>query len=857
MVLIFNIPLNNSKMEMTTQSEITIDTIPKPLINLEEIATLKEKNDFESNVLIAYQSLQNKSTHPNATLSKQSDRINAILKYLITATEVMNNKDQPINLNTSILDKLNRISSHGICFQIHIGKIYVELLKQKEMILSLPSSLITSFINQVLHLVAMIKTTSIEYELEKKADEFITELTNTNKLNQEQLDGLKQFIEENPSNFKKIKSKQIDFSSFQPMLASLNEILKKINTNEEQYLLFIGNTDKFIQIIKKAPIDDYDSYDYYIEYGNFLLYLFYFNETIVIYHTEQENESPNVISYVNFNEEDLSFINRVTFYVVTSNSIQSLKKQLLPLALAYIERFSTCNQSFECLLICFVLLRRLYALYPDQHNKLSNLLVNTTFILCTFKQDQTEECRLLIKNIKDYSGNIDYMIELKSLFIQKENEVKDKKEYELQSTVDIKRDKPFGIDGMYILDYDTKLGYFNQIEVLAGEVFDYYIEVVHPYSLVDFCFLIEDFDVNVSLHYSTFSDNLNSFKLLKLYERIDQFDTPKKILLFMNEPCIIKVSFDNSYSWINSKEIRYKVNVLKASNLFEITQKIAIENLSTLISNEDNINTSLTHLNKAVSFRFDQYTRDYNIGRLYNNIMKYNRLIEKKIINPTYPLFIKNNIFWESNREKDRKQLNQEAFDDIIVNSIIDKDKLTIVNLINMANEDKAMTNDIEELLKFTPKYFGEKVLFVKGNYVHSSIIYHIYQCIVEKKRVTSNILYIHSGGFGMQLCLYRNEYIKNIEELNAINDLTSIDKQARAIIDYINTNINNKSTENKIEKEIIEIVLSGISSQVEELSNIFFKENWGNSLDTIITIKKKPFMEGLIQESPFFLFIE
>lgn len=859
-------------MEMTTQSEISIDIVKKTPFNPQEIIALKDKNDFELNVISAYQSLQNQSNQSNTTINisnqnnsnsnNNSIAINATLRYLILATEAMQKKEQKVILNTNILNKLNRISSHGICYQIHIGKIYIALLEQKEMILSLQSPLIISFINQVLNLVALIRTTSIEYELENKANEFIIELTNGNKLNQEQLESLRQFTIENPINIHKAKSRQIDFTSFQAMLMSLNNIIKKINSNEEQYLLFINNSDGFIQMINKASVNDNDFHAYYVEYGNFLLYLFYCNEAILLYHTEQDNDYPNVISYANFNENDLSFINRVAFNVITNSIIQSLKRQLIPLAIAYIERFSTCEKVFECLLVCFVLLRRLYSLFPDQHNKLAHLLVKVTFSLCAFKQEQSEECRLLIKNIIDYSGDSDYMIELKQLFIQKEEELRDNTEYELKCVNEIKRDKPFGIDGIYILDYDIKLGFFNCIEVIAGESFNYYIEIDHPYSLVEFGFLLENYDIDVFFYFSSFNAKPNSFTLFKHFERIDQFDTPKKLLLFLNEPGMIKVTFDNSFSWINSKEIRYTANVLKPSNTFEITQKIAIENLSILINNEDNINLLSTHLNKVVSFTFDGYTREYNIGRLYNNIMKYKRMIQSKVINPTLSLFIKDNIFWELNKEKERRELNQESFDEMISQSMIDKDKLTIVNLMNMTNEDKAKTNEIEELLKFTPKYIGEHLIYVKGNYTHCSIIYHIEQSVIENKKISNIILYIHCSEFELQLCLYHNDVIiqKN-DELNIINSHTSINKQAQIIIDYINSNIIiNKAKEDNYndKKEAFEILLSGNESKTKELSALFNQENWSNSFESIaISIKKQSFVEEVIKESPFYLFMD
>ena len=41
-------------------------------------------------------------------------------------------------------------------------------------------------------------------------------------------------------------------------------------------------------------------------------------------------------------------------------------------------------------------------------------------------------------------------------------------------------------------------------------------------------------------------------------------ETPVKIILFVKEPGIYKIIFDNSFSWFTQKEVKYRINILKS-----------------------------------------------------------------------------------------------------------------------------------------------------------------------------------------------------------------------------------------------------------------------------------------------------
>ena len=41
-------------------------------------------------------------------------------------------------------------------------------------------------------------------------------------------------------------------------------------------------------------------------------------------------------------------------------------------------------------------------------------------------------------------------------------------------------------------------------------------------------------------------------------------EVPVKILIFVKEPGIYKIIFDNSFNWFTQKEVKYRINILKS-----------------------------------------------------------------------------------------------------------------------------------------------------------------------------------------------------------------------------------------------------------------------------------------------------
>ena len=126
-------------------------------------------------------------------------------------------------------------------------------------------------------------------------------------------------------------------------------------------------------------------------------------------------------------------------------------------------------------------------------------------------------------------------------------------------------------DVLNLYDFNLKTGYPLYTRIEAGSKFFKYIEVENKNSLVYIGYSIEYY--NIDFHLLKYcaninqelndDDNLNdNFVEIVKFERSGE--TPVKIILFVKEPGIYKIIFDNSFSWFTQKEVKYRINILKS-----------------------------------------------------------------------------------------------------------------------------------------------------------------------------------------------------------------------------------------------------------------------------------------------------
>ena len=160
---------------------------------------------------------------------------------------------------------------------------------------------------------------------------------------------------------------------------------------------------------------------------------------------------------------------------------------------------------------------------------------------------------------------------------EEESEDEDEKE-------DDKGLRKFEEEVLLLYKNDLKIGFFNYKIINAGEKFVIYEEINKEFSVLDFCLNIEDLDVKLTI------TDLTEGREIYNKERLNSFfETPLKMIMFFTSQRILKFEFDNSYSWITSKTIKYKINTFYPKNPYLISHQILLSKYKKAILRTKNL----------------------------------------------------------------------------------------------------------------------------------------------------------------------------------------------------------------------------------------------------------------------------
>ena len=205
------------------------------------------------------------------------------------------------------------------------------------------------------------------------------------------------------------------------------------------------------------------------------------------------------------------------------------------------------------------------------------------------KKKKTLECRqflnyLLNSENEELKSKLNLKIELKNKNINIKLEENEKIENNL-----IEYEK------VNLLDFNLKTGYPLYKNIEAGNGFFKYIEVEEKNSLIYIGYSTEGYDINFYLlkycpnipvkrdFNDDYLSDVSHFVNIVKIERNGEI--PIKILLFVKEPGIYKIVFDNSYSWFNEKNIKCRINILKSLS------EINFDNIDENKDKKENINS--------------------------------------------------------------------------------------------------------------------------------------------------------------------------------------------------------------------------------------------------------------------------
>ena len=596
---------------------------------------IKEKSNFEKSIIEAFK--QTKVSDIYETLGIALSELPLYIDEVKTKNNKINNPNFILNLN--ILDKLGRIIERKyININILISKIFITLLTEENFkLLSDNSSILINLSNQIISLLEEIKYTDNYYELIKKSINYMAYLSeNSSKfLSKDQTKII--IILQNQLNskltsnaFTNIKNNYINNiialckgETAEEKLKGielLNSHFYELNSLNEQFDILCLYGEDIIKAIMNKPnptlIDIYYKLSYF--FMSFLFNSKYkinlnpyendinsnkddekikkLNEQYYILDSMEENiefpENLYVTKYHGKEYRNMKILNQAVYELDGDKNILLNHTNICNLAIIILNCLISFESSFKAQFVCFLMLKRLYFIFPKYRNDLCDLITNTMINIIKFDEKIINNIKNIFEPFLVYllqKGEENIKNKLKENLEQKKNEIK--KDYFNLENNDMLEKIDIQSDIIFINDFNLNIGCPSNIEIKAGYEEERLIEIKSQNCLLYIGYNLPSFDIN--FHLIKYCPNINnSLKSKENGEEKTQYEDHKyfyeifrlekssnaKIILLVKNPGIYKIIFDNKYSWFNNKLLRYRCTIMKEFNSL---------GLSSINSNDD------------------------------------------------------------------------------------------------------------------------------------------------------------------------------------------------------------------------------------------------------------------------------
>ena len=812
--------------------------------------------DFEEHIIETYKILSGYYTKTNQEKNKNIKLCEIEMNKALDICE----KNEKINLNKNILDKISRIMHYNkISILFILSKIFISLM-QKNNLFEKKSDLnnIIYFMNEILNLNKILKETYIGYKLNLISQKFFEKISKEFSFEFEQSSNIKNFLK---INAQKMKPYKLKLNSFEEMLFSLNDSLQIQENHIIQYKIIIDNFNYILAMINEVDLDERNNLENYIELGKIFVYLLYNNKYVIFLKKQSSEGEGSIKIFYDCNEDNYLFniIEGEKFFIEYDNDIHDMQEKICELVLIYVEKYKGVNNIFDFQYVLYILAKRIFFLFDGKfREKIEPIIAEIMVNLCFYKINSIEEIKIFIKEIlnstdeknKNFKNllkrKIDFISMNPNFQLKLTNDKKDKnKEKENRYNTNIEN---ISNEALFLLEGDLKLGYFLSKNIKNGEYFNFYVEITKPYSIIDFCINIDEYNIKLSIK------DLNEEKYIIKNNEINSYSCPYKICLFFTKPVIFEFIFDNSYSWIRDKNIKYKVNIFYPQKSFYIKRKILLFKYQEKLFKYKNLEEEQKNSGKNLFLiKFNGQNKAFNSLDVLRNIKSFDTMLEDKFIsiNSIYISISidENDISYFYYKKKDRfekLELNKNNFENYIKENILKEinsnETIRILNLflikgINTENKNSENAHyntqiiDLEDILGFIPEISSEnneiKILFFYQYLLQAQLIYFLFKSFNKKENKDIVYLIHYIKNIGLQICQYKNGEIKlNPENFSGINLNQNFEKNMEIICDEI------KKYENKRKVEIL------IPESIHDEENIFDFDKINKYINNKLNIK-------------------
>ena len=392
----------------------------------------KEKSIFERAIIEAFK--QNKVKDVN-------EKLNIAFEELpIYIDEIKKDKDDKPNfiLNLNIIDKISRIIERNyISINILISKIFnILLIEENIPLLSDNPIVLINLSNQIIIILEVIKSCEHYNELIKKSINYMKYLVNNSDkyLSDEQaeiINNLQKSLNEKIMssayiNFQKNFEKDIltyckgeSAEEKEKGLENLNSYFYKFNSINEQFEILCQFGQDIIKAIISKPnpslIDIYFKLSYF-----FISFLYNFlykikltpneiganlndenlkklNEQYYILDSMEENielsENLYVTKFHGREYQNMKFLDKVLYELDDVKNILLSHTTIFTLSISILNCLILFEESFKSQFACFLILKRLYFIFPKYRNELNDLICTNLTNLLSFNEEVMKESK--------------------------------------------------------------------------------------------------------------------------------------------------------------------------------------------------------------------------------------------------------------------------------------------------------------------------------------------------------------------------------------------------------------------------------------------------------------------------------
>lgn len=340
----------------------------------------------------------------------------------------------------------------------------------------------------------------------------------------------------------------------------------------------------------------------------------------------------------------------------------------------------------------------------------------------------------------------------------------------------------------------------NKFTVKDGESEYYYIETPENSK----CLFIIEFELtdpqkDILFRINKYDDKINGFKIIYDTGRINK---NCKIFLYCEEYSIYQLEFNNEYSWINEKEINFKVTSIKIEENVDLSNNeinTNVNNSSNIFEN-DYISNMLMNNEKIIKYycHLDDQNFTFNCNKIFKKIynlkndnLKDNVPVNNKDIIITALFYLNNlllitfddkkNILYKKETNSKEEIISKYFFNKIISKYLNDltknnpdlniKSSKIIINIFSLNSYLTSKYSELNEILtalktntinnddqshssaygryiqsiSFYPdsKIYGNFVSYNLYNFCDQCLIYHLFLCHCKEKIVESSTVFL------------------------------------------------------------------------------------------------------------------